>query len=445
MSLAERRWLRLFTLCVLYLAQGIPWGFMAITLPTYLASHGLDATATGAALAMTTLPYSFKWAWGPVIDAVTIPSLGRRRPWIIFAQGMMAATIAAMVLIPDLTKDLDLLVWMIFLHTIFNSLQDVAVDALAVDLLADDERGRANGFMYASKYAGGIVGAYGIGYLIEWSSFKTALIVQAVILLAIMMIPLLVRERNGPPVERPAIGTLLRSLGSAFTLRSTILGGFLMLTYQLAGGTLTAISPVLFVNKLQWPAYEYRLMTGLVGLLAGLGGATAGGLLAEKVGSRRLAALGCVALAALWTIFGLSEPAWTNHTFVWIVAMIEPFCVALVTVSLFALCMSISWPQIAAMQFTSYMALANFSTTLGYKLAGPAETYLEYWGIYLVAAAVQLVVIAWLPLIDPGETRRKLPLPAGARLSRSGIAGGVLLFVIFVTLLVVFVFRPLLS
>ena len=36
MSLAERRWLRLFTLCALYVAQGIPWGFMATTLPAYL-------------------------------------------------------------------------------------------------------------------------------------------------------------------------------------------------------------------------------------------------------------------------------------------------------------------------------------------------------------------------------------------------------------------------
>ena len=38
-SLAERRWLRLFTLCVLYVAQGIPWGFMATTLPGYLTEH----------------------------------------------------------------------------------------------------------------------------------------------------------------------------------------------------------------------------------------------------------------------------------------------------------------------------------------------------------------------------------------------------------------------
>jgi len=440
-SLAERRWLRLFTLCTLYVAQGIPWGFMAITLPAYLASRGLDATATGAALAMTTLPYSFKWVWGPVIDAVTIPSLGRRRPWIVLAQGMMALTVGAMLLIPDLTANLDLLVWMIFLHTVFNSLQDVAVDALAVDLLDDNERGRANGLMYASKYGGGIVGAYGMGHVIEWFNLETALIVQAAILLAIMMVPLLVRERSGPPEPRAPSG-LLRSLGTAFTLRSTVLGGFLMLSYQIASGMLTAIAPVLFVQKLDWELEEYTSMTGGPGLLAGLLGAVAGGFLADLVGSRRLAALGCLALATLWCVFGLYESAWTDRAFVWALALSVPFCQAMVTVSLFALCMAISWPQIAGMQFTAYMALANFSTTLGFKLAGPAEETFEYWGIYLVAAAIQLAVIAWLPFIDPKQTRRTLPFPPGTPLSRSGIAGGVTLLVIFVTFLVVFVFVP---
>ena len=61
MSLADRKSLRLATLVVLYVAQGIPWGFMATTIPAYLASRGLDEGAVGVALATTTLPYTFKW------------------------------------------------------------------------------------------------------------------------------------------------------------------------------------------------------------------------------------------------------------------------------------------------------------------------------------------------------------------------------------------------
>ena len=39
MSLVESRWQRTLMLCALYVAQGIPWGFMLITLPAYLAYH----------------------------------------------------------------------------------------------------------------------------------------------------------------------------------------------------------------------------------------------------------------------------------------------------------------------------------------------------------------------------------------------------------------------
>ena len=77
--------MRMFTLCVLYVAQGIPWGFMAFTLPAILADRGLDATAIGGVLAMTTLPYSFKWAWGFVIDA--FPSKRWGPPWKHFGSG----------------------------------------------------------------------------------------------------------------------------------------------------------------------------------------------------------------------------------------------------------------------------------------------------------------------------------------------------------------------
>ncbi len=191
----------MFTLCALYCAQGIPWGFMAITLPAYLADRKLDATAIGAALAMTTLPYTFKPIWGPIIDAFPSRRFGRRRPWIVFAQGMMALTVGAMIVIPDLTASLTILTWMIFIHTVFNSMQDVAVDALAVDLLPEDERGRANGLMYASKYGGAVIGGAGMSTMIGAFGLRPALAAQTAMLLAIMMLPLLVRERDGelPP------------------------------------------------------------------------------------------------------------------------------------------------------------------------------------------------------------------------------------------------------
>lgn len=408
-SLSGRPHLRLFTLCSLYLAQGIPWGFMAITLPAYLADRGLGTAAVGATMSMTTLPYTFKFIWGPLIDSFTIPSLGRRRPWILLAQLMMALTVIAMIAIPDLTAGLAALSWMILIHNVFNALQDVSVDALAVDILTDKERGRVNGLMYGSKYLGAFIGGAGMATVIEWSGLRAALIVQTAVLLAIMLVPLLVRER--PPdatVERPSVRRVASGLFAAFRLRSTLLGVALAIAIMMGTGILQAASAVLFTQQLGWDAAEYARIVGGPGLWVGLAGSALGGFLADRVGHRRLAAIASIALAGLWLLFAASEPLWTERWFVYLLFLAEPLCQSIMIVSLFALFMDISSPLVAGSQFTAYMALFNLSTTIGLRLAGSLDEALDYSGVYALAGAIQIAATVILPFIDPGETRRKL-------------------------------------
>ena len=188
MYLSEHKALRMLTLCGLYVAQGVPWGFVTVTFASWLAKpeQGITAEQLGPILAVATLPWSFKFLWGPLMDRFTIRSMGRRRPWIIFAQSMAILILGSMVFIDDLPG----LVWteppndsgwmkvvfglvpgplaaLILFANVFVSLQDVAVDALAVDLLAENERGVANGLMYASSYLGTAIGGAGLGFIVS--------------------------------------------------------------------------------------------------------------------------------------------------------------------------------------------------------------------------------------------------------------------------------------
>jgi len=430
-SLAERRSLRLFTLCALYIAQGIPWGFMATTLPAYLTSHGVSEI--GDVLAMTTLPYAFKWIWGPIIDTVTIRRFGRRRPWILFAQGMMALTVLAMVTF-DVTREIGLLVQMIFVHTVFNSLQDVAVDALAVDLLPEDERGRANGLMYGSKYFGGAIGGAGLAWLVTHASLNTALVVQTAILVAIMMVPLLVRESSEPPPPREPLRAFGRALVQAFSLRSTLVTAVLMLASNLAIAILVVAGNQLFIGKLGWKVDEYTAIGGGWGLAVGGTFAAVTGYISDKLGRRRVAAVASIALAAGWTTFALVPGYWTEPWLVYALGFYAEACQAVWVVSLIALAMDVSWPRIAGSQFTSYMALSNFSTTFGYQLASTVLAYFTFSQVYLVAAALQLGACLLLLPIDPRETRRKLPLGEGRRVSWVAIAAIAVLLGFLITM-----------
>ena len=417
MSLAERRGLRLFTLCVMYVAQGIPWAFTAITLPAYLSAGGVSDDALGGVLAMTTLPYSFKWAWGIVIDAFPSRRFGRRRPWIVLAQGMMALTIGSMILIPDLTESTRLLAWMVFIHTVFNSMQDVAVDALAVDLLDEAERGRANGLMYASKYIGGAIGGAGLSHVIGWTSLRGALIVQTAILAAIMLLPLLVRERPlGQETKRPAVwiaviewvkrtfvGRTVRSViwENRVALRSALLVVLVMLISNLATALLSAIGNGLFTRQLHWDPETYATLIGGWALVAGGLGATIGGYLADRVGHRLLAGIASLVLAGYYVFWSQSEAHWASHAFVYSVFWVEPLLVGMMTASLFALCMDVTWKAIGASQFAVYMAFSNLSSTLAYAHAGDATTTWDYATIYIVAAAIQASLVLVLPFVNP--------------------------------------------
>lgn len=434
MSLAEQRRLRLFTLCALYVAQGIPWGFTAMTIPAYLAEQGVDRATIGVALATTTLPYTFKWVWGPIIDAFTIPRLGRRRPWILFAQVMMAGSLIAMLAIPDISVDLKLLARMILIHTLFSGLQDVAVDALGVDLLDDDERGRANGLMYASKYAGGIVGAFGMSKIITWYGFEASLIVQCVILFAIMLLPLLVRERATEPIARPKLRDVMRGLAQVFSVRSAFVTAVLMLGVNLATGVLTANAASFYVS-IGWTRDEY-LQLGSIALFAGFVGASIAAFVSERLGRRRFIAVAATCMATGWLVFGLMKSSWADERFVYTFAIAEVLFQSMTTAGLFALCMDVAWAPVAASQFTAYMSLANFSTTLGYVLVGHLPASFDFQTCFIAAAIVQVTVMLLLFAIDPTETRRTLPRPAGAKIPIPGLIAAAALGVILVRLTV---------
>ena len=149
--MSENNSSRTITLCILYVAQGLPSGFANVAFVAFLVINGL-APAQGAILFATVyLPWTFKFIWGPVIDMVRFPRYGVRRPWILFAETGMILSLATLLFIPDLVASIELVTIMLFVHNLFASFQDVSVDALAVDILEPDEVATVNGLMFASK------------------------------------------------------------------------------------------------------------------------------------------------------------------------------------------------------------------------------------------------------------------------------------------------------
>lgn len=196
-ALTENKSRRLFTLCILYFAQGLPWGFASVTFAAYLVDNGVAIGDVAILFATVALPWTFKWIWGPVVDAVNIPRYGARRQWVLIAQLGMVLTLGTLLLVPDLNAEIELVTRLLFIHNIFASLQDVGTDALAVEILQPNEVAKANGFMFAAKRAGIIVGGAVLGVAVTKIGIGGVIVIQLALLSIIVAVPLTMVERPG--------------------------------------------------------------------------------------------------------------------------------------------------------------------------------------------------------------------------------------------------------
>ena len=194
-SLAENKVRRYVSLSILYVAQGLPSGFANVAFVAFLVTNGIAVEQIAILFATVYLPWTFKFIWGPVIDMIRFPQFGIRRPWILFAETGMIISLATLLFVPDLVASIQLVTILLFIHNLFSSLQDVSVDALAVDILEPDEVATVNGLMFAAKRGGIIFGGAVLGMLVVPFGIKSAIMVQLPLLILIMLLPLYLRER----------------------------------------------------------------------------------------------------------------------------------------------------------------------------------------------------------------------------------------------------------
>ena len=422
-TLIESYRARVLTLCALYVAQGIPWGFITVTFVTYLAVEGVEAGQLAFLLTLGTLPWSVKFLWGPIIDRYQFPEMGKRRPWILIAQTGMIVVLSSMLLIPNMSTNVTLVGIMFLVYNIFTALQDVSTDALAVDILEPHEFEKVNSYMFTSKAVGGIIGGAGLGTIIGFVGIKGAIVLQIPILVAIMLVPLFMTERPGEKlfpwsesskkkveqqtIEQKNFKEIFDNIKIAFSFRSAQLGVLLSLIISLSY-FLIPILPLLFVRELGWTEEQFNATKGGVILIVTMLGYMVGGQLGKQFGGKAIIICAAFSTALITVIWGMNESLWSNGIFMMTVWSLQTFVWAMVSINIYSLMMRITWAEVGGTQFTGYMAMMNLSAIIGYQLTAPLAARFDYSTLFYIAALLETVVILGAMFIDPEETRREM-------------------------------------
>ena len=286
--------------------------------------------------------------------------------------------------------------------------QDIATDALAVEMLGPDERGVGNGLQVGAYRIGMILGGGAMLITFARAGWATAFIGLAAILL-VTTVPIL-RYREPPPPAHTATGTAKTTLGAVReSLTRPGMGPWVavLLTYKLGEWFATGMLRPLLHDRHQ-TLDDIAWMLGLVGFSSAALGALIGGVSIVRLGRRRaLLVFGAAQSLAIGS-FALAALAPSTAMF-YAVTIAEHLTSAMATAALFTAMMDFSRTERAGTDYTVQASIVVISTGAAAALSGLSAQALGYAGHFAAAAGISLVALViaarveW-PRVEAGAT-----------------------------------------
>ncbi|MEZ5277861.1 MAG: MFS transporter [Opitutaceae bacterium] len=391
----------------LYFSEGAPIGFLWWAMPTLLRTEGVAVERITTLTALLVLPWTGKFLWAPLVDAIRGPKWGFRH-WAMAAQLSMGACLVPLLWLDPLEH---LTIWIILLmaHAFFAATQDVAIDALAVTTTAPEQRGWLNGAMQAGMLLGRSLfggGAILIAHRFGWQTVLVALL--AAIWGTVIFLWTMVRGAEPSPSVHSAWDQFVRSLRHASRSRATWMGlGFALV----AGAGFEAMGAMAgpFLIDAGVGPHATGVFFGLPVVGAMLVGGLLGGRLSDRGDRRRRVGLFLGLLCGLVGTVGLANLLGLSGAVLMGLMTLVYFAIGLFTAASYGLFMDLTDPRLGATQFSTYMAATNgceaWSAGVGGRIAGS----LGYGTAFLIMPLVGLFGLVFL-----GGMRRGAPSLKGS-------------------------------
>ncbi len=418
-------YLRPRVLIVLFLgfSSGLPLALSGSTLQVWATEGGVDLKTIGLFTALGT-PYTIKFLWAPLVDALDVPLLsrwlGRRRGWLILSQLLLIVAIALLGLCNPAVSPGLLVLAALFVATA-SATQDIVIDAFRVESLPENEQAAGMASYVAAYRVGMLVSTagalflvtgfetWGLGRLSAWSAgylVMAACVAIGIVTTLIATEPeksaVAVAEHAAHARDNPVLH-VLRTAVEAFTeflTRDAAIVALVFVVLFKFSDALAGAMTAPFVIKIGFTRTEYAAIVKVWGFAATLIGGFAGGFVARAF----------PLAASLW-IGGMLQAA-ANLGFIWpatvgtdpwaltVAITLENFTSAIGTVIfvayLSALCNN---PLHTATQYALLTALAAVGRTylsLGAGFIADKTGWPLFFAICVLAGIPSLLLLAWL-------------------------------------------------
>jgi len=418
-------YLRPRVLIVLFLgfSAGLPLALSGSTLQVWMTQSGVDIKTIGLFAAVGT-PYTIKFLWAPIVDALDVPVLarllGRRRGWLLLSQFLL---VVAIVLLGFC--DPSAAPWLVALAALLvataSATQDIVIDAFRVESLPESEQAAGMASYVAAYRIGMLVSTAGALFLVTrfevmgfgknaaWTAGYIAMAGFVVIGMVTTLIATepaksdLAQADHAAHARENVVTRVARTAFTAFTeflSRDAAIAVLVFVVLFKFTDALAGAMTAPFVIKIGFSRDEYAAVVKGVGLAATLLGGFAGGFVARAYPLSTSLWIGGVLQALANLAFSWQATVGADIAALTFAITAENFTSAIGTVIfvayLSALCNN---PLHTATQYALLTALAAVGRTylsLGAGYIAEATGWAWFFAICAAAGLPSLVLLAWL-------------------------------------------------
>ena len=394
---------RVAFMLLLGFSSGLPLALTTGTLQAWATVDGLDIK-TISFLTLVGSAYTLKFLWAPLMDRFVPPLLGRRRGWMLVTQLLLVAGIALMGTQSPQASIMALALIAVVV-AFCSASQDIAFDAYRTDVLHQEERGAGAavsvlGYRLAMLVSGGLALVLADSFL-GWQA--TYWLMAALMFIGIVATWFAPEPEVVVPPPRTLNDAVVGPMKDFFARDGAVFVLVLIVLYKLGDAFAGSLSTAFLIRGVGFSATEVGAINKILGLIATIAGALAGGALMARLslyGALMLfGILQAVTNLGFWFLAVTPKAYWSMAT----VVGLENLAGGMGTAAFVAFLMTLCRVRYSATQFALLSALAAVGRTY---LAGPLSgVMVESFGwanffVVTVLIALPGLILLWMQRVN---------------------------------------------